>query len=378
MKQFYYIFTLILAILGVSCGSSAGRAEMDFDVDIYIPEYAAGFDIRGTEDATASLVTVRNPWQGARDVEQQLLILRGDYEVPTGFDGAVVKAPVERVVCMSSSHVAMLDAVGAAECICGVSGIDFLMNDYIRNNRDKVYDIGYDTNLDFERLAALQPDLVLMYGISGDNTQLSKKLCELEIPYIYVGDYVEQSPLGKAEWLMLAAELTDRRDVGIATFRDIADRYNALKAEVGNSSQRPRVMFNTPYRDTWFMPSTRSYMVQLVEDAGGEYIYPENDGDKSLPVDTESAYLLAMRADVWLNVGACNTLHELTAQNPKFAAVPAVTARRVWNCNRRQTAGGGSDFWESGIVRPDRALSDLVAIMRNTDADTTYYYKRLE
>ncbi len=378
MKRFYTILTLVLGFLSVACGPQKGSAALDFDIEVYTPTHAAGFDIRGTESSASTLITVRNPWQGARDVEQHLMLLRGDDEAPEGFAGAVVKVPVERVVCMSSSHVAMLDAVGAVECIKGVSGVDFLMNDYIRANRDKVHDIGYDTNLDFERLAAIRPDIVLMYGISGDNTQLSGKLRELGIPYIYVGDYVEQSPLGKAEWLMVAAEIADRREEGKRVFDDIAGRYNRLKESVASTEHRPLVMFNTPYRDTWFMPSAKSYMVQLVKDAGGEYIYAANDGDEAVPVDAENAYLLASRAEVWLNVGACNTLDELRSQNPKFAAVPAVTGRRVWNCNRRKTAGGGSDFWESGIVRPDRVLGDLVAIMRGTDSDTTYYYKRLE
>ena len=92
------------------------------------------------------------------------------------------------------------------------------------------------------------------------------------------------------------------------------------------------------------------------------------------------AYLLANAADIWLNVGPCNTLAELTAQNPKFAEVPAVRDRMVFNNNRRQTPAGGSDFWESGVVRPDLVLRDLNAILRPETAGTAelHYYKRLE
>ena len=115
----------------------------------------------------------------------------------------------------------------------------------------------------------------------------------------------------------------------------------------------------------------------LFRSAGGSYVYTKNHSNASVAVDLEEAYLLAHEADFWINVGACNSLGELTAQNPKFADVPAVVDRCVWNNNRRQTPGGGSDFWESGVVRPDVILRDLRTILCG-GSDSTYYYKRLE
>lgn len=223
---------------------------------------------------------------------------------------------------------------------------------------------------------------MLLYGVTGENTVVTGKLRELGIPYIYVGDYMEESPLGKAEWLMVAAELCNDRSRGAETFGGIAERYRAVKTAVAGSAPavRPKVMLNTPYRDTWFMPSSRSFMIRLIEDAGGEYVYTKNDSDTSVAVDLEEAYLLASSADVWLNVGPCNTLAELTAQNPKFAGIPAIRNRMVFNNNRRQTPAGGSDFWESGVIRPDLVLRDLSLILGGKPAEEgeLHYYKRLE
>lgn len=385
--------SLLLALLAALCLGSCGSPRIDpgaFTETIYAPAYATGFDIRGlAADSlsgpdrsatveTPTLITVRNPWQGASDIEQRLLVLRGDAEAPDAFDGTVVRAPVERVVCMSSGHIAFFDALGETDRISGVSGIDYISNLRIQENHrgGKVHDIGFDSNIDFERLASMRPGIVLLYGVTGENVAVTGKLRELGIPYMYIGDYVESSPLGKAEWLVAVAELCNRREAGADTLRQIAARYEALKA--APASGRPKVMLNTPYRDTWFMPSRHSYMVRLVEDAGGEYIYPQNDTGSSQPIDMEEAYLLARRADVWINVGGCNTLSELTAQNPKFADVPAVKRGRVFNNNRRQTPSGGSDFWESGNVRPDRVLRDLSIIFSEGESDSLWYYKRLE
>lgn len=379
MKRFPPLIPLLLALLGTACGGSASYTPADFTTEVYTPAYASGFDIRGTERNAATLVTVRTPWQGGSGVEQHLLVLREGIEPPAGFDGQIVKAPVRHVVCMSSSHVAMFDAIGQIRRVCGVSGIDYISNAYVNEHRccGEVLDVGYDTNLNFERLAAMQPDLMLLYGVTGENTVVTGKLRELGIPYIYIGDYMEESPLGKAEWLVLAAELCDLRAAGADTLQRIARDYQALKAHPAPDAPRPKVMLNTPYRDTWFLPSSQSYMIRLIEDAGGEYVYTKNDSDTSVAVDMEEAYLLANAADFWLNVGPCNTLAELTAQNPKFSGIPVVRSRNVYNNNRRQTPAGGSDFWESGVVRPDLVLRDLRTIFLG-DSVPTCYYKRLE
>lgn len=379
MKRFSLLLLILSAAFATGCAGSSEHSLSDFTTAVYTPDYASGFDIRGTRKDASTLITIRDPWQGSTHVEQHLLVLRDGAKAPAGFGGQAVKAPVRRVVCMSSSHVAMFDAIGQVRRVTGVSGIDYISNPLVQEHRlcGEVRDVGFDTNLNFELLAAMRPDILLLYGVTGENTVVTSKLRELGIPYIYIGDYVEESPLGKAEWLMVAAELCDLRQTGADTLRRIAGDYLSLKATLAPDAARPKVMLNTPYRDTWFMPPTHSYMVRLIEDAGGEYIYTKNDSNTSVAVDLEEAYLLANAADFWINVGPCNTLAELTAQNPKFAGIPVVANRKVYNNNRRQTPTGGSDFWESGVVRPDLVLRDLKTILSG-GSDPTCYYKRLE
>lgn len=388
MKVQNILLTALAALAAVACSGRKTFSAADFDREAYTPAYAAGFDIRGSGRSSATLVTVRNPWQGAQQEEQHLLVLHDDSPVPAGFDGQTVKAPVQRVVCLSSSHVALFDALGEVRRIKGVSGIDYITNPHIREHKlcGEVRDVGVDTNLDFELLAAMRPNIVLLYGIYGENSMLTGKLRELKIPYIYIGDYLEPSPLGKAEWLMVAAELCGCPDRGREVFDGIAARYSAVaqrvRAHIGSTHPDvvtlPRVLLNTPYRDNWFMPPARSYMVQLIRDAGGDTFTVSDDGNSSLPVDMEQAYLLAADADVWLNVGGCNSLAELKAQNPKFAGLPVVRSGRVFNNNRRQTPAGGSDFWESGVTHPDLVLRDLAAILHPAlGSDTLTYYKQL-
>ena len=137
-------------------------------------------------------------------------------------------------------------------------------------------------------------------------------------------------------------------------------------------------MFNLPYQDVWYMPSDDSYMVQLVEDAGGEYIYKgKNPSGGSKSISLEQAYMLVVDADVWLNAGQCTTMDELCSSAPQFLNCAVVRNGRVYNNNRRRTSAGGSVFWESAIMRPDVVSSDLVTILSGGDGET-YYYQQLK
>ncbi len=367
-------------VLLFSCQGDGGASVEDFDQVLYAPEYAKGFEIRGAQGRESTLVSVSNPWQGAEEVSQQLLIVRGEEAVPRGYEGQVLRGDAQRVVAMSSTHVAMLDAVGATDCVAGVSGRLYISNPRILARADSVGDVGYEGNIDYECLLSLAPDVVLLYGVSGASS-MESKLAELGIPYIYIGDYVEECPLGKAEWMVAIAEIVGRRQAADSVFADIHLRYNALKQRVAQSAPtRPRVMLNTPYRDAWMMPSTRSYAVRLLLDAGGEYVYPQNTSTSSVPIDMEEAYLLANEAQVWLNVGMLATMHELQTLCPRFANTQCVLRGEVYNNNRRCTPAGGNDYYESGTTRPDLVLSDLVKILHPglLDNGDLYYYKRLQ
>lgn len=382
MTRFTRIILFVFLLAAVRCATPGNTALEDFTHAVYTPQYASGFEVRGTEHGQSTLICVRNPWQGARDVEQYLLLLRGGEKAPDGYNGQTVNAPVKRVVCMSSSHVAMFDALSQTRRVVGVSGMEYISSPHVNEHKfcGEIRDVGYDTNLNYELLLSLKPDLVMLYGVTSENTAVTDKLSELGIPYVYIGDYVEESPLGKAEWLMVAAEIIDQREFGRELFDGIRERYENLRSSVSYVADRPSVMLNTPYRDTWFMPSAENYMVRLIEDAGASCVYTDSDGSASIPVSLEKAYLLTLQADFWINVGAFNSLSGLLAQNPRFAEIPAVAQGRVYNNNRRQTPAGGSDFWESGVVNPDRVLADLIAIFHPelSTQDRLYYYKQLE
>lgn len=369
---------LLLAVLFAACQSKQSKIE-DFNKTLYAPEYASGFDIKGAEGKESTLITVNNPWQGADSVQTQLFIARNGESAPEGFTGQVLEGDAKRVVAMSSTHIAMLDAVDAADKVVGVSGIDYISNENVQSRRDSVGDVGFEGNINYELLLSLDPDIVLLYGVNGASA-MEGKLKELGIPFMYVGDYLEESPLGKAEWLVTLSEVIGQRDKGEEAFKGIPMRYNALKKKVAdNALGAPSVMLNTPYNDAWFMPSTKSYAVQLIQDAGGDFIYKKNTGNASQPVDMEEAYLLASQADMWLNLGMANTLDDVKAMVPKFTDIRCFRNGDVYNNNLRTNSAGGNDYYESAVVNPDIVLRDLVKIFHPELVQEDFvYYKKLK
>lgn len=377
IKPIISIITLLCLLSLASCVSNKKTSLEAFNQDVYTPEYASGFKILGADNAQSTLIQVFNPWQGAKEVEMSYFVSRNGEQAPAGFTGPTIPAGAKRIVCMSSSYIAMLDALGQVDRIVAVSGINYVSNPYILAHKGSIKDMGPEMN--YELLLGLKPDVVLLYGIGDAQTAVTDKLKELAIPYMYVGEYLEESPLGKAEWMVALSELTDSREKGIEIFSEIPKRYQALKALTASVEQRPTVMFNTPWNDSWIMPSTKSYMAQLVNDAGADYIYKENTSNSSAPIGLETAYGLIQKADYWINVGMASSLDELKAVNPKFTDAKSVREKTAYNNNLRLTATGGNDYWESAVVRPDVVLRDLIHIFHPELApDSLYYYRHLE
>lgn len=374
-----FLSLCLLIVLLAACNGKKTASISDFSNQLYTPEYASGFSIKGADGYESSIITVTNPWQGADSITTQLFIARGGESAPEGFTGQVLEGDASRIVAMSSTHIAMLNAIGEAGRVVGVSGIDYISNPVISANRDSIGDVGYEGNINYELLISLDPDLVLLYGVNGASS-MEGKLNELGIPFMYVGDYLEESPLGKAEWMVALSEVVGKRTEGEQVFGGIPVRYNDLKKRVADTVlDAPSVMLNTPYGDSWFMPSTESYVARLVKDAGGDYIYKKNTGNASLPIDLEEAYKLTSEADMWLNVGMANTLDELRTSCPKFSDTRCFRNGSVWNNNLKTNAAGGNDYYESAVVNPDILLRDLVKIFHPELVEEDFvYYKQLK
>lgn len=375
------LISFFFVLLFISSCKSNSSAKLSSLEDVYVPLRSSNFKIEEEKNSGNILISVFNPWQGAKDVSSQLLLLK-EGPKPEKYSGQIFEGEAQRIICMSSTHIAMLDALGATDRIVGVSGKQYVSNPKIMFSTRFIPDIGYEGNIDYETLISLQPDLVLLFSVNGASS-LEPKLKELGIPFLYIGDYVEEDPLGKSEWIVPLAEVIGKRDNGIEKFKEISFKYDSLKNRVKDNlkssgrSNLPQVMVNSPFMDSWFMPSTESYVARMIKDAGGEYIYHKNTGNSSEPIDLEEALKLVSESDFWINIGSIKTKDELIETFPKFAAADCIKEGNIYNNNLRSTPGGGNDCYESGVMNPDLILRDMVKIFHPelVEEDFVYYLK---
>ncbi len=319
------------------------------------------------------------PYPGSADTLRYLLVPKGA-PVPDYPADAVVRTPVERVAALSTTHLAMLNALGVADRIVAVADAKFVNTPAVqaRLATGAAVAVGEGETLDVETLAALKPDVVLMSSLGGGGAA-RRSLDAAGIPVVLDGDWVEASPLGRAEWLRFAAAFFDRDARADSLMDTIASRYATLAREARQAATRPTVFVGSSFQGTWYAPGGGSYMATLIADAGGKYLWRDTPETGSLALDVESVLARARDADVWLNPGTWRSLADGRAQDATYALFGAFQQGRVYNYTARQSAGGGYDFFETGVVQPDVLLADLIRILHpGVLADTALvYYERL-
>src|SRR5690554_3897085 len=188
---------LIILIMMMGC---SGTPEQNKN-DRVNAGYAKGFTIEKTDEFPGwTKLTVYNPWEKATNVSMEYYLAGKDIEIPGSLaDKKIIRTPAERVICLSTTHLAFLDILGENHTVAGISGSKYITNPGIRSRMEngEVPDVGYGQNLNFELIVSLKPDVILVYGIGSEVTSYSRKLDELGIPVLMVGEYLEESPLGK-------------------------------------------------------------------------------------------------------------------------------------------------------------------------------------
>ncbi len=312
-------------------------------------------------------VTINDPWQGADKVNMvYYLVPRGSDPLPGTDSTAVIFVPVNKIVCMSTTHVAMISALGEGNTIAGMSGTGFIYSRELiaRANDGYIRDVGYESNLNKELILQIRPDVTMIYGVGSESSGYVGKIKELGIRVIYNADYLETDPLGKAEWIKLFGALYCRERMSDSIFNAEAEAYKSLKLLIERSiTNRPKVLLGLPFRDTWFISPGNSFISKMIGDAGGDYLWKDTQSSVSMPYGLENVYLKAIQADFWLNIGTVKTKNEITAVDQRLSEIPCFKRGNLFNNNNRVTEAGGNDFWEEGALYPHLMLKDIAAIL---------------
>lgn len=376
----YCIFFFILFTL--SCKNQVKVTEsFDAEESKSDPEYAKRFLIEKKGNYTR--LTIINPWQGAENVTQEYFLIRKGLSVPEGLDkNKTISVPIEKIVCFSTTHIAMISALHSESTIVAISGSGYIFNKEISEatKSGKIKDAGYEDNLNKEMILELAPDIVMVYGIGSESAGYLGKLSELGVKVLFNADYLENDPLGKAEWIKVLGALYCKEAAADSLFTNISNEYNSLKAFIlGKIVEKPSVLLGLPWKDTWYISPGNSYINKLINDAGGKYLWDDTESEMSMPYGLENVFLKAVKADYWINIGNVNSKREIIAVDNRLGELPVYKTGRLFNNNNRINESGGNDYWESGSINPQLVLSDMAKIFHPelfSDTDF-YYYKKL-
>jgi len=369
------IFTVFIIIL-FSCNNAKVKNNSDSFTEVK-NKYAQLFKIeRKSKLKKLSVFDVNGNLK-----ENYYLLNKSVKKVDTLKNSVLIKTPVKKVVCLSTTHIAFIDFLNESEKIFAVSGAQYIFNENIRKQikKGKVNDIGYENSLDFETILSLKPDLVTVYDINGSISPTINKLKQYHIPVVQINEYLEASVLGQAEWLKFFAAFFEKDTEATQKFNKIEKNYLQFKKMTDTIEQRPTILLNMPWKGTWYIPGGKSNIAQLIKDAGGNYLWANTEENHNYALNIEEVFEKAQNAVFWLNPGQAKSNNDVIATDVRLKKFNAVNIGQIFNRNKRLSTDGGNDYMESGTVRPDLILKDLIQILHPEllKNDSLYYYQKL-
>lgn len=339
-------------------------------------KYAIGFEVQYFENY--KVIEMKNSPQ-----KQTYILLNQGQQAPENYPNAqIVHLPISNIVVLSTKYAAFLDLLEETDKISGFSGAKYLSNPKLakRLEQDDLQEVGLENTagLNVEMILELNPSAVMAYDMGGSD--VFPKLRELGIPTVLFNEQLEKHPLGQAEWLKFVALFFDKEAEAERIFQKIENRYQEIKKLAQNSKNKKTVFVNIPYKDIWYMPSAKSLLAQYIEDAGGEYLWAKDSSAAVLNLSFESVFDKAREADYWLNVSNLKRKEQIIALNKHFSNFSAFKKGNLFAYTKRESQSGGNDYFETGVVRPDLILSDLVKILQADllANDSLYFYQKIE
>jgi len=354
--------------------------EEPVEVEPVTIDFAQNFTLEYKEGY--KLLTVTLPWSGATESLAYALVPTGTTVADDLSGATVISTPIDSFVSLSTTYLTFLDQIDELSSIVAVDTADYTYNPDISlwAEAGAISSVGSGPSIDIERLLELAPDVIMTSASGFADYDTHPVLEQAGLPVVINSDYLEQDPLGRAEWGKFIAAFYDKEAEADVIFDAMVGRYEEAKALAANQTEKVTVFVNTAYEGTWYMPGADSYAAILLKDAGADYLWSDLEGYGAMPLDFEVVVERAKDADYWLNVGFATDLASLAAMDTRYAEFKAFQDGKVFNNNARITAMGGSDYYESGVANPDVVLLDLVSIFYPDLAagHEFFYYTQLQ
>ncbi|MCH5235031.1 MAG: ABC transporter substrate-binding protein [Muribaculaceae bacterium] len=325
---------------------------------------------------------ILNPWDTTRLLQTIVMIPKEVSEFPNNLpqDATIVRIPLEKSLVQSTVHIGLIEELGGVESIKGVADVNFIKSKEIKRRLEEgsVFDCGQWLNPDLEKILQLQPDAIFVspYQEGGNYGRIT----ELGFPIIYVADYMEMEPLGRAEWIKYYGILFGKAKEADSIFSDVEKKYNhykqsAIEATQGN--RKKKVLFDNPHGESWYVPSSGSYNDNFIRDAGGINPFGYGSLNQFSALNAEKVFAEAHDADIWIirwNTPFPLSKELLKKKLPIASRFKAFEDNNVWGCNTNE-----STYYEETPFHPEKVIEDLYHILHTPNpGDSLNFFNRLQ
>ncbi|MFD2098301.1 ABC transporter substrate-binding protein [Flagellimonas iocasae] len=352
-------------ILFIGCGEKKKELPLEQSTSESGIQYATGFTIKKNTDFTE--IEVTSAWPGAKKSFTYALVPREkmpSMTLPRDAYDAIIATPVQRMVVTSTTHIPSLEALGVLNTVVGFPNTDLISSEEARKlvEDGQIKELGTNENINTEMVLELNPEVVIGFGINDTNKAYST-VQQSGIAVVYNGDWVEQTPLGKAEWIKFFAPFFQKEEEADRIFSEIETAYTDAKILAQQATEKPTVLTGGLYKDVWYVAGGKSWMAQFLTDANADYIWSETENTGSIGLSLEAVLEKGQQADFWFNPSSHTTYEEVKLANAHYQQFKAFSKKNIFSNAIEKGDKGGLIFYELAPQRPDLVLKDLIHIL---------------
>jgi iron complex transport system substrate-binding protein len=362
MKSFISTFIfLFAALLLSSCKQNNARSSATQSPEKNEIQYAKGLEIYHHKGY--SILKITHPWPNATQPFIYILQEKNGI-IPDSLQlYSRISVPIQSIVVTSTTHIPALELLGVENTLVGFPNTDFISSPKTRKRIDagRIKEVGTNETLNTEILIDMAPDVIVSFGLNNSNPTLDN-LQKSGLKVLLNGDWNEQSPLGKAEWIKFFGALYGMDAKAKTIFSSIEKEYHTTLALAKKAPYKPTVMSGAMYQDQWFVPQGESWMALFLKESQSNYLWANTKGTGSLTLPFETILEKAQKAEFWIAPGDFSSIKEMNNSNPHYAKFEAFKNKKVYSYALHKGAKGGILFFEWSATRPDWVLKDLIAI----------------
>lgn len=385
MKIKNIIFGALVVLLVVAC--QGGKTASGEGGDTLQMKYAELLTIVKHNDGAYTEAIIENPWKKGTTLHKYILVPKGNEGDETvarlkddirenatlqmGSHCDIVRTPLESNVVFTAPHCQLMYELGCKNAITGVCDKDYINIPDIKervklsdgkastSDTDKVIiDCGSSMQPDIERIIALKPEGLLISPF--ENSGGYGKLDKLHIPIIETADYMETSPLGRAEWMKFYGLLFKSEERSDSLFSSIEKEYLALKAEAAKLQQGLSILTERKMGSVWYVPGGKSTMGILLKDANAKYIFADDTHSGSLAYGPERILSKGTQVDVWAFKyfgGKALSKNDLLAEYEGYKVLKAFNSNSIY-----QVDTSTQPYFELTSFHPEILLREFIIL----------------